>query len=56
MWVGRIATDEEKLVFLKPVVQFSVTYGVWRGFLYICLHFKHQFLYLLYYIRSLFDK
>ena len=26
--VGRIAPDEEKLVFSKPVVQFSFTYGV----------------------------
>ena len=42
--VGRIALDEETLVLLKPVVQFSLTYGVSRGFLYICLYFKHQFI------------
>ena len=35
--VGRIATDEERLVLLKPVVQFSFTYGMSSGFLYFCL-------------------
>ena len=45
--VGRIAPDEERLVLLKPVVQFSFIYGVARGFLYICLYFNHQFLYVL---------
>ena len=43
--VGRIAPDEERLVLLKPVVQFNFTYGVSGGFLYICLYFKNQFLY-----------
>ena len=28
--LGRIATDEESLVLLKPVEQFSFTYGVSR--------------------------
>ena len=35
MGVGRIASDEESLVLLKPVVQFSFTCdGVSRAFLY----------------------
>ena len=44
---GGIALVEERLVLLKPVVQFYFTYGVSRGFLYIYSYFKHQFLYLL---------
>ena len=36
--VGRIAPDDERLVLLKPGVQFSFTYGVSRGFLYTCLN------------------
>ena len=36
--VGHIASDKERLVLLKPVMQFSFTYGASRGFLYICLH------------------
>ena len=32
MVVGRIAPDEERLILLKPVVQFYFTYGVSRGF------------------------
>ena len=31
--VGRIAPDEERIVLLKPVVQFYFTNGVLRGFL-----------------------
>ena len=34
----RIAPDEERLVLLKPVVQFYLTYGGSRVFLYIYLH------------------
>ena len=33
--IGRIGPDEEKLLILKEIVQFSFTYGVSRGFLYI---------------------
>ena len=33
--VGRVAPDEERLVLLKPVMQFSFIYGVSRDFLYI---------------------
>ena len=43
--IGRVAPDEERIVLLKPVEQFSFTYGVSKGFLYICLYFKHQFIY-----------
>ena len=35
--VWRIAPDKERLVLWKPVVQFSFSYGVSRGILYICL-------------------
>ena len=34
MVVRRIASDEEKLVFSKPIVHFSFTYGVLRDPLY----------------------
>ena len=44
--VGHFASDEERLVLSKPVVQFSFTYGALRYF-YICLYINHQFLYLL---------
>ena len=40
-----IAPDEERLVLLKPVVQFSFTYGVSRGLLYIFLYINQQFIY-----------
>ena len=50
--VGRIAHDEERLVLSKPVVQFSFTYGMSRGY------FMHLFYYILcinmYLITSLF--
>ena len=49
MEIGRIAPDEESLVISKPVVQFSLTYGV-LGYLIICLYINHQFLYLLCYL------
>ena len=32
--VGRNASDEERLILLKPVVHFSFTYGVLRDLLY----------------------
>ena len=32
MGAGRITPNEERIVLLKPVVQFSFTYGVSRGF------------------------
>ena len=35
--IGRIAPDEERLILLKPVMQFYFTYGVSRGFQYIYL-------------------
>ena len=38
--VGRNAPDVERLVFLKPVVQFYFTYDVSSGFLYIYLYFS----------------
>ena len=34
MGVGHILPEEERLVFLKPVVQLSFTYGVLKGLLY----------------------
>ena len=45
--VGHFVPDEERLILLKPFVQFYFTYGVSRGYLYIYLYFKHQFLDLL---------
>ena len=38
---------KEGLSFWNRSCSFSFIYGVSRGFLYICLHFKNQFLYLL---------
>ena len=37
MTVRRIAPDKERLVLLKPVVHFSFTYGVLRGFMFYYL-------------------
>ena len=43
--VGRISPDEERLVLLKPVVQFYFSYGVSRGFsLYLLYHNFAKFL------------
>ena len=47
MGTGRFAPDEERLVLSKSVVKFSVTYGVLKDLLYVCLHSNRQFLYLL---------
>ena len=58
--VGRIAPDEESLVLLKPVVQFSFIYGVPRGFPYIYsilnVHLKSYFNFLNdgFYVEQLF--
>ena len=48
------APKEESLVFSKPVVEFLFTYSVLRGLLTKCWVTNHQFLNLLFIVKSVF--